>query len=420
MDVEKKGVIKRALALGLGLMVMMGWSTAMASVPEAVTHQGRLTDSDGVAKTGEVNLEFRIYDASTAGEVLWEGAETVDLGDSGFYSVELGDDSNPLDASVLQGGSAYLGVSVNGSEELEPRLALNSVPYAQVAGEVAFQRGTSMFDAVASGGGVLGERVDSEGAYRGQGWRVTSSEEDADGETPVWTLQSGDIGSYLATTHTAVQVSMKVSNNALDDRIVTLACMATRDGQEEAIDSIHIAPSDFPDDSVWKKFLIHCDFAPDDENQRIAVDAFAPNITSVTVDYVRMMPLLDLPFVLSWMLVEDQVTSRELATDAVGTEHLQNDSVTMAKIASDSVGPDEIDDAINVYDAPHGCGQSGLVLSSSCDTIQCSSNGCGANNAQPCYYGCGGGCPTGFNGNQSAQSCSTDFVGYLMGSDAGD
>ncbi len=413
-------LIARTLAVGVALSLGLGWSAAMASVPEVVTHQGRLTNTDGEPETGEVELDFRIYDEATDGEVLWEDGETVDLGDSGFYSVELGDESNPIDASVLRAGSAYLSVSVDGGEELEPRLSLNSVPYAQVAEEVPFQRGSSMFDAVDSGGGVIGDVESIDDAYQGQAWRVTSSDDDADGDTAMWSIESGDVGQYLATNHAAAQLRLRVSNNSLPDQIATLRCSATRDGEEQVLDEIHIAPDDFPDDHIWKTFLLHCDFAPDDESQRIAVEAYEPNLTSLTVDYARAMPLLDLPFILSWMLVENQVTERELAPDSVDTEHLMGDSVTMDKIADNSVGPDEMDDAISVYNAPPGCDTSGLALDSSCSTIQCGSN-CGFGGDQTCFYSCDGSCPTGLSGgNTSAQNCSTNFIGYLMGADAGE
>ena len=407
-------VVALSAVLGVGLMSSM----AVATVPDAVSHQGRLTDADGEPETGEVELDFRIYDEVSGGALLWEGSETVDLGDSGFYAVELGDESNPLDASVLGGGSAYLGVSVDGGDELEPRLALNSVPYAQVAAEVPFQVGTSMFDAVDSGGGVLGEASTADDAYQGQAWTITSSNDDADGETAMWAVESGDHGEYLASAHTSVQMRLKVSNNSLPDRIATLGCAATRDGEEEVLDERHIAPDDFSGDDVWRAFMLHCDFGPTDEAQRIAVDAYEPNLTSLSVDYVRAMPLVDLPFILSWMLLEDQVTERELAPDSVDTEHLMSESVTGDELADDSVGPDELDDAIDVYESPEGCDTSGLTLSSSCSTTSCGNN-CGLSSNQTCYYDCDGSCPSGFGGNNSPQSCSANFVGHLMGADAG-
>ena len=49
-------------------------------------------------------------------------------------------------------------------------------------------------------------------------------------------------------------------------------------------------------------------FDPTDEAQRIAVDADEPNLTSLSVDHDRAMPLVNLPSIPSWMLLEDQVT----------------------------------------------------------------------------------------------------------------
>lgn len=102
-------------------------------VPHSVTHQGRLVDDEGQAVTGDTELTYTIYDAATGGAVLWQQEMTADLDDNGFYTVELGGAQNPMDSVVLQDGQAWLGLSVDGDDEMEPRLSLNSVPFALIA-----------------------------------------------------------------------------------------------------------------------------------------------------------------------------------------------------------------------------------------------------------------------------------------------
>ncbi len=410
----------RISAIAVGLAVVVSSASVLAAVPEVITHQGRLTNLDGEPETGEVTLQFRIYDDETSGSVLWEDEKSVDLGDSGFYSVELGGESNPLTAQVLAGHRTYLGVSVNGGDELEPRIALNAVPYAAVAGHVPgleSMRGMSVFDAGTGGEGVLGEMEVIDGAYLGRGWRVTSSDSGADGEAPVWSVDAEVAGRHLSMSLAAVGVRMQVANNALGDRMVTFRCVAEREGQDQVLGQLHIAPDDFGESQRWEQFLIHCEFAPDDENQRVVVDAYEPNLTTLTVDYVWVKPLSDLPFILSWMILESQITERELAPNSVDADHLMDGSVTREAIAADAVGPGEMADAIEVYNPAPGC-EPGVLLSSSCSTTVCGNN-CGWNSDQTCYSSCGGGCPGGISGNTQSQTCSTEFIGYIMGPDAG-
>ncbi|MEI6342556.1 MAG: tail fiber protein [Verrucomicrobiota bacterium] len=96
-----------ALWLSLAGSLAHGQSTPLASAP--VPFQGFLVDGNGtvLAPTSPKNYDviFRIYDAETAGDVLWSEQQTVTV-DKGTYSVLLG-----------------LGAAVTG----EPRPALSSV-----------------------------------------------------------------------------------------------------------------------------------------------------------------------------------------------------------------------------------------------------------------------------------------------------
>jgi hypothetical protein len=119
--------------------VALGATTAAAEVPKSLTHQGRLLNDDGEPKTGEAVLQFTIYDAKSGGALVWESkSKSVDLGDSGFYSVTLGGEQNPIDAETLAGDSPlWISMTVDGGEELSPRVRLRSVPYAVRAGTAA-------------------------------------------------------------------------------------------------------------------------------------------------------------------------------------------------------------------------------------------------------------------------------------------
>jgi hypothetical protein len=65
--------------------------TAFAQVPNLINYQGRLTAADGAAVTGTKNFSISIYDAATAGNLLYtETIGAVTLDDNGVYSFQFG------------------------------------------------------------------------------------------------------------------------------------------------------------------------------------------------------------------------------------------------------------------------------------------------------------------------------------------
>ena len=68
-------------------------STLAWAVPSEINYQGRLTDSNGNAVTGDVSMSLKMYDAATGGNELYsEDIGTVTLGENGIYSFQFGAD----------------------------------------------------------------------------------------------------------------------------------------------------------------------------------------------------------------------------------------------------------------------------------------------------------------------------------------
>lgn len=123
-------------------VILMAWSLPLAQevhaeVPPSMTHQGRLLDDDGAPISGNIELSYTLYDSPTGGTILWQDELTATVSESGFYSVELGGSSNPINAMVLSDGEAWMGVAVDGGSELTPRITLSSVPFALIAERAA-------------------------------------------------------------------------------------------------------------------------------------------------------------------------------------------------------------------------------------------------------------------------------------------
>jgi hypothetical protein len=106
------------------LLLLAGGAGA---IPSTINYQG-LLEEDGTPVEGSKSVTFRIYDAASGGSLLWEETQTVSF-DTGVFSVLLGS-TQPIEASVFDGGRRWISVSVAGGSELLPRGEIVSVGYA--------------------------------------------------------------------------------------------------------------------------------------------------------------------------------------------------------------------------------------------------------------------------------------------------
>ena len=107
-------------------------STSALAVPLQFTHQGRLSDSTGVPLQGAQNLTFSIHPTPSGPDVLWSEQYTVVVED-GYFSIDLGSGTNPIDSASFDGSTLYLGMERDG-QPLGGRLPIVSVPYAVRSG----------------------------------------------------------------------------------------------------------------------------------------------------------------------------------------------------------------------------------------------------------------------------------------------
>ena len=121
----------RALTLASLLLLPL---LASADVPRRMTWHGRLARADGSPETSPQTLKFALYPAASGGAALWEETLQNVPVVNGAYAVVLGQ-ASPLPASVVNGQDLYLGLSLNGTAELQPRVRVASVPYALTAGD---------------------------------------------------------------------------------------------------------------------------------------------------------------------------------------------------------------------------------------------------------------------------------------------
>lgn len=106
---------------------------AQAAIPSYMSYQGRLLDSDSSALTGTYDFTFKIYDASSGGNLVWSETQTDITVTSGYFSVNLGSSTDlDIDFSIPY----WITVEVNSDGEMSPRSRINSVGYSYTSGGI--------------------------------------------------------------------------------------------------------------------------------------------------------------------------------------------------------------------------------------------------------------------------------------------
>jgi hypothetical protein len=115
------------------------WARPFAAMstpgPSATTvnYQGRLADNAGTPLDGVYGMSFALYDAASAGNLVWgpEDHPAVPVSD-GLFSVGLGSRTTGGIPTTTWNGDRYLEITVSG-ETLSPRELIRAVPIAGMA-----------------------------------------------------------------------------------------------------------------------------------------------------------------------------------------------------------------------------------------------------------------------------------------------
>lgn len=121
--------------------LVLSATAVSAEVPHLIRYQGQAVDTNGVPLEGPYTLTFRLYDAETVGNKVWEEIQPNVPLSKGHFSVLLGS-VNVLSAMDWS-RPCWLGVQVNSEPELSPRQRITSVPLAITAEKLAVPVTTS-------------------------------------------------------------------------------------------------------------------------------------------------------------------------------------------------------------------------------------------------------------------------------------
>ncbi|MDP3994716.1 MAG: site-specific integrase, partial [bacterium] len=110
-------------------------SSAPISPNRYLSFQGRLTDNLSNPITVSTNLVFKLYDAATAGNTLWNAAATacaITPDSDGIFSTLLGSTCGGAIAATVfsEYSDVWVGVTVGADSEATPRIQIATVGYA--------------------------------------------------------------------------------------------------------------------------------------------------------------------------------------------------------------------------------------------------------------------------------------------------
>jgi len=120
---------RRLITLASVCVLVAGPAAAQTQVPALIPVQGQLADDQGMLLEGDVALSFALYEEASGGTPFFSASRTVTL-DEGAFAVYLGRDE-ALDLGLLPAsGNVYVGLTVDGGEELSPRFQIGAAPFA--------------------------------------------------------------------------------------------------------------------------------------------------------------------------------------------------------------------------------------------------------------------------------------------------
>lgn len=108
-----------------------------ATIGDAITFQGYLTDENEAPLSGDFTMRFQIYSAKTGGSPLWDGGNTTIAVNDGLFAARLA-----ITTDIFNGEALWVAQTVNG-ELLSPRQEILPAPLAHTLRPGAVVKGTA-------------------------------------------------------------------------------------------------------------------------------------------------------------------------------------------------------------------------------------------------------------------------------------
>ncbi len=108
-----------------------------ATIGDAITYQGYLTDENDVPLDGTFSMRFQIYNAQAGGTLLWDSGTSNIVVNDGLFETRLG-----ITTDIFNGEELWLAQTING-ELLTPRQEMLPAPMAHTLRPGAIVKGTA-------------------------------------------------------------------------------------------------------------------------------------------------------------------------------------------------------------------------------------------------------------------------------------
>lgn len=122
----------RLTLAALAALALLVSAEPAAALPDQFIQEGLILDNEGFPIEGSHDLLVRLYaDAQGGGPIFEEVHRDVTFFE-GYYALAIGSVA-PLSPTIFLEPRLYLGVTIGGGDELEPRTPLVKVPAAMVS-----------------------------------------------------------------------------------------------------------------------------------------------------------------------------------------------------------------------------------------------------------------------------------------------
>ncbi len=111
--------------------------TPSTTIGDGITYQGYLTGADGAPLSGAFTMQFEIYNAEQAGDLLWDSGDRAILVNDGLFAARL-----EITADIFNGEELWIAQTING-ELLTPRQEILPTPLAHTLRPGAIIKGTA-------------------------------------------------------------------------------------------------------------------------------------------------------------------------------------------------------------------------------------------------------------------------------------
>ncbi len=123
---------KSAISIFILLAILTSFPPTATAIAETVSIQGKLTNSNGQALTGDYTFLFELFDSNSGGAALWTETHGLTV-TNGIFSANMGSNNTTQYLTTADfNAERWIQISVDGTTQI-PRIKLNSQPSAFIA-----------------------------------------------------------------------------------------------------------------------------------------------------------------------------------------------------------------------------------------------------------------------------------------------